>query len=327
MKKLIENFPTQLEEALTISKKSKLSFEDTNFNQVLLSGLGGSGIGASIVQEYVYDKINLPVTVNKTYFIPKSVDSHTLFIACSYSGNTEETILATKEAIKRKAKVVCVTSGGELEQMAIKHKLNLIVIPSGMPPRACLGYSLVQLLFIFKKAGMLKSKYETEVSSAIELLKLERKKIQNQAMKLAKGLHGKHIAIYGVAGNEGLLVRFRQQVNENSKALCWHNVVPEMTHNEIVGWRAPHQDVAVVFCTEENTFERNTRRMGILKKVVKNYTTSLFDIVMKGNSHWERAFYFVHLTDWVSVYLADLYNQDATEVKVIDHLKSQMTKN
>jgi glucose/mannose-6-phosphate isomerase len=205
MKNLIDLFPTQLSEALQIAKKSTFSFDKKEYNQVLVSGLGGSGIGASIVQEYVYDKISIPFSVNKTYFIPKSVNANTLFIACSYSGNTEETLAATKDALKRKSKVVCVTSGGELAELAKKNKLDLVLIPGGMPPRACLGYSLVQLLNVLKKAGLLKSKFENEIESAIQLITKEKKKIQTQALKLASGLHGKHIALYGVAGCEDYL--------------------------------------------------------------------------------------------------------------------------
>lgn len=327
MKDLIQKFPNQIEEALHIAKKSKFTFNAQKFNHILMSGLGGSGIGASIVQEYVADKVALPITVNKNYFIPKSVNDSTLFIACSYSGNTEETLAAAASALKQKATVVCITSGGALAEMAKKHKLNLVLIPGGMPPRACLGYSLVQLLQVLKSLGLLKAKFESEMQSAIALLRKDTKKIQAQALKLATALHGKHIALYGVAGREALLVRFRQQINENGKALAWHNVVPEMTHNEIVGWRNPLQDTAVVFISEKEDYARNLKRLAILKKVVKKYTSNIIDLPMKGDTYWERTFYFVHLTDWASVYLADLYKQDATEVKVIDHLKAEMSKN
>jgi len=327
MKKLIEQFPSQLSEALSIARKANFSLQGHTFSQVVVSGLGGSGIGASIVQEYVYDKISVPFTVNKTYFIPRSVGSETLFVACSYSGNTEETLMAAREAMKRKARVVCICSGGELEAFANKHRLDLVLIPSGMPPRACLGYSLVQLLQVLKKAGLLKTRFEGEIEAAISNLKKDTKKIQTQAAKVAQLLHGRHIALYGIAGQEGLLVRFRQQLNENSKVLCWHNVIPEMTHNEIVGWRARHEDVAVLFCYSKHDYDRNIKRLGILKKVVKNYTPHVQDVLLKGDSHWERVFYFIHLTDWVSVFLADLYQQDAVEVKVIDHLKGEMSKN
>jgi glucose/mannose-6-phosphate isomerase len=327
MKSLIAQFPEQLNEALAIAKKSKFTLSKGAYSQVVVSGLGGSGIGASLVQEYVYDKLIVPFTVNKNYFIPASVNKQTLFIACSYSGNTEETLMALEEALKRKCTIVCITSGGQMAEIAIKHNLNLVLIPGGMPPRACLGYSLVQLLNTLKKAGLLKTKFEQEIASAIAMLNKGTKKIQAAAEKVAAALHGKHIAIYGIAGSEALMIRFRQQINENSKSLAWHNVIPEMTHNEIVGWKAPHEDIASVFCWYASDFDRSIKRMGILKKVVKNCKSSQVNIELKGNSHWERVFYFIHLTDWVSVYLADLYQFDAVEVKVIDHLKGEMSKN
>jgi glucose/mannose-6-phosphate isomerase len=327
MKKLIEQFPGQLAEALAIAKSSKFNFSKKSFQQVLVSGLGGSGIGASIVQEYVFDKLSIPIVVNKDYSIPKSVNANTLFIACSYSGNTEETLMAVNAARKCKATIVCITSGGELASFAKKNKYDLVLIPSGMPPRACLGYSLIQLLNVLKKTGLLKSSFETEVKASIAMINKETNKMQVAAQKIAASLHGKHIALYGIAGSEALMVRFRQQLNENSKTLAWHNVIPEMTHNEIVGWKEQHQDTCVVFCSHKGDYERSLKRMAILKKVVKSYTKSTVDIEMKGKTHWDRVFYFIHLTDWVSVYLADLYKHDAVEVKVIDQLKGAMSKN
>jgi glucose/mannose-6-phosphate isomerase len=203
----------------------------------VVSGLGGSGIGASIVQEYVYDKLKIPFIVNKEYFIPASVNKSTLFIACSYSGNTEETIHSVQLAKKAGAHIICITSGGQLEQFALKNKFTLYLIPNGMPPRACLGYSLVQILFSLKNAGLLKTPFEKEIQGAIQLLQKSTKTIRQRGKKLAAQLFNKQIAIYTVAGREALAIRFRQQLNENSKVLCWHNVIPEMTHNEIVGWR------------------------------------------------------------------------------------------
>ena len=128
MKKLIEQFPGQLAEALAIAKSSKFNFSKKSFQQVLVSGLGGSGIGASIVEEYVFDKLSIPFVVNKDYSIPKSVNANTLFIACSYSGNTEETLMAVNAARKCKATIVCITSGGELASFAKKNKYDLVFV-------------------------------------------------------------------------------------------------------------------------------------------------------------------------------------------------------
>ncbi len=326
MKHLIERFTQQLEEAMQIGELVSIPFEVKNLQMVLVSGLGGSGIGGSIAQEYVYDKLRIPFLVNKDYFIPASVNAQTLFIACSYSGNTEETLQAVESARKAKARIVCITSGGALAAFARKHKLCLIEIPSGMPPRSCLGYSLVQLLAVLKKCCLLKTPVFAEIGSAIERLRKEQTGIRKQAQKIAEQLAGRIVALYSIAGREGLAIRFRQQLNENSKILCWHNVVPEMTHNEIVGWRNSHPNLAVVFCYHADDYEKNIQRLKVLKKVVRQYQTQTLDIVIKGSNYWEKAFYFIHLTDWISVFLADRNHQDAMEVKVIDRLKKEMAK-
>lgn len=326
MKSLIENFTTQLVEALAIGKKSKIIFTKKIFNQVVVSGLGGSGIGGTIIQDYVIDHLSIPFVVNKNYFIPKSVNSDTLFIACSYSGNTEETLMAVKEAKKRKANIVCITSGGALADFATQNKYPLILVPGGNPPRASLGYSLVQILFVLNKAKLINTSFIKEIESSILLINKDTKKIQSNALKIATQIKGKQIAIYTTVGHEGMAIRFRQQINENSKQLAWTNVIPEMTHNEIVGWKKEHEELAVIYCAAKTDFERNLRRMKLLKEVTKKYKATIVDIDIKGTSFFEQVFLFVHLTDWISVFLADLTNTDTLEVKVIDHLKSSMAK-
>ncbi|MBL7764916.1 MAG: bifunctional phosphoglucose/phosphomannose isomerase [Chitinophagaceae bacterium] len=326
MKKLVEKFSEQLVRALEIGRSFSFQTKSLSFDHVVVSGLGGSGIGASIVQEYVYDKLKVPFVVNKNYFIPAFVGSNTLFIACSYSGNTEETQAAVEAARRKKAVIVCITSGGALAAFARKHQYPLIELPGEMPPRACLGYSLVQLLFVLKSTKLIKPTFESEIHTAIISLNKNEKKIQKDAAVLAAQLKNKYVAIYGIAGIEGLTIRFRQQLNENCKVLSWHNVIPEMTHNEIVGWRSEHPDLAVVTCYHKGDYDRNLKRLSILKKLLSQYTGSVYNIELKGDSYWERAFYFIHLTDWVSVFLSEMNGHDAMEVKVIDHLKSHMAK-
>lgn len=326
MKNLITAFPEQLEQALAIGKKISWTFAKKDFDQVYVCGLGGSGIGATIVQEYAFDKFPVPFTVSKEYRIAKSVTAKCLFIACSYSGNTEETIEALHEAIKRKATIVCITSGGDLEAIANKRKLHLVKIPEGMPPRACIGYSLVQLLFVLKKAGLMKENFESQIAESIEWIRTNTKKAQSEAKKLAKGLHRQQIAIYTLAGYEGLAVRFQQQLQENSKVLCWHNVIPEMTHNEIVGWREEHRNVSVVFALPQSMHAQNAKRVEVMKSVVKKYKAKVLDITIADAPYFVQVFSFIHLTDWVSVFLADLNNQVASEIDVINHLKSFVAK-
>lgn len=324
MKELIAAFPGQLEEALRIGQSYSFTTSGEAPATVLLTGLGGSGIGGSIVQNYVHDKLKVPFVVNKDYFLPAFVNASTLVIVCSYSGNTEETLQAMKDAIKAKAKVVCITSGGEVEALAGKKGLDCIIIPGGMPPRSCVGYSIVQILYVLKHFGLLRTKFAAEINAAIELLKKDRRAIEKKAMGIAQKLDGKTPIIYAASTFEGLAIRIRQQINENSKMLAWHGAIPEMNHNELVGWRDKDGSRAVLLLRNENDYERVQTRMDINKKIIRKYTSNIIEVYSKGESYWEQLFYFIHLTDWVSVYLADLHGVDATEVKVIDFLKGSL---
>lgn len=326
MKQLVQNFPIQLQEAMTIGQNYSFQTAKKTFSNVVLTGLGGSGIGGSIIQNFVFDKLTVPFVVNKAYALPAFVGSETLVIVSSYSGNTEETLAAMKQALKVKATVVCVTSGGEVAEIAKRKKIDCILLPPGMPPRSCLGYSMTQLLYILKHFDMIKGGYEKELKSSVKMMQADARSIQAKARALAKKLNGRLPIIYTSADYEGVAVRFRQQLNENSKVLCWHHVIPEMNHNELVGWKDKADDKVVVILRNENDYDRVQLRMEINKKIIKKYTKNIIEVYSKGKSYWERVFYLIHLTDWVSVYLAELRNQDAVEVNVIDYLKGALSK-
>jgi glucose/mannose-6-phosphate isomerase len=326
MKQLIENFSAQLDTALEIGRKFKAIKTTTKFENVVVSGLGGSGIGADLVREYVASELKIPFLVLKDYVLPNFISDKTLFIASSYSGNTEETLSSVEIALKKKAKVVCITSGGKLAEIAKKKKLDLILIPGGMPPRACLGYSFVQQLFVLKQFKLIKNTFEADLASSINLIKKESKSIQKSAVTVAKKLFDKMPIIYAVNGMESVAVRFRQQVNENGKQLCWHHIVPEMNHNELVGWRTKDDKLVVVIFRNEQDFSRSQTRIELNKKIFKQYTPNIVEIWSKGNSYLERALYLIHVGDWISWELSVLRNFDCTEVKVIDWLKGELAK-
>jgi len=326
MKKLVQNFPTQLHEALLIGQSYKFTTPKKQYANVVLTGLGGSGIGGSIVQNFVFDKLAVPFIVNKDYFLPAFVDKNSLVIVSSYSGNTEETLQAMAQALKAKATVVCITSGGKVAEIANKKKLDCILLPAGMPPRSCLGYSMTQVLFVLKGLGLIDHNLAKDLKASIKLLNAQSKSIQSKARALAKKLYGKTPIIYSGPNFEGVAVRFRQQINENSKMLCWHHVVPEMNHNELVGWRDKDDSRAVVFLRDKQDYDRTQFRIEVNKKVIKKYTKNITELYTEGKSYWEKVFYLVHLTDYTSVFLAEMRGQDATEVKVIDFLKGELAK-
>lgn len=326
MKKLVLDFPIQLQEAIIIGKNHRFIAGAKEFSNVVVTGLGGSGIGGSIVQNYVFDKLKVPFNVNKDYFIPAYVNRKSLVIVCSYSGNTEETLMAMKQAIKKRATIVCITSGGEVSVIANNKRLDCILVPAGMPPRSCLGYSLVQILYVLAHFGLIGYQFEREIKSAIKAMKEGEHDTQKKALAIAKKIYGKLPIIYSSNNLDGVAVRFRQQLNENSKMLAWHHVIPEMNHNELVGWRDDATDKVVIILRSKDDFNRVQVRMDINKKVIRKHNATIIEIDAEGKSYWEQAFYLIHLTDWVSVALADMRELDATEVKVIDFLKKSLAK-
>lgn len=326
MKQLILNFPTQLQESLIIGQNYRFKSPAKAFSNIVLTGLGGSGIGGSIVQNYVAGSMKVPFFVNKDYFLPAFVNKDSLVLVCSYSGNTEETVATLQQAMKKKATVVCITSGGKIAEIAKKKKLDCILMPAGMPPRACLGYSSIQVLYTLAYFGLIGYEFEKSIKASIKTLKADTKDIQKKAKTAAQKLNGKLPVIYAAASFEGVAVRFRQQINENSKMLGWYNVIPEMNHNELVGWRDKTNDLAVVLLRNDDDYERVQQRMEINKRVIRKYTPTVIELRSQGKTYWEKVFYIIHLTDFISVDLAEMHGVDATEVKVIDSLKKELSK-
>ena len=148
MDKLIERFPAQLAESLAIGEAATITAPEKTINKIYVAGLGGSGIGGEFVAEMVADECKVPYLIGKGYGIPAYVDENTLAIISSYSGNTEETIEAFHKAKAKNAEIACVSSGGQLIELAKENNLNYIQLPSGDSPRAMMGYSITQLLYV-----------------------------------------------------------------------------------------------------------------------------------------------------------------------------------
>ncbi len=327
MHELVERFTAQLEEALEIGCNAVINKPKGTIRNVYVSGLGGSGIGGNFAQEFIRNEAKIPYVVGKGYDAPNWVGKSSLVIVSSYSGNTEETLTAFDALLKTGAKIICVASGGKLIELAKQHGLDYVQVPGNWPsPRACLGYSVVMQLCILNKLRIISAKAIKQVESSIVLINKESDDIKKRAEKVANQLHGKIPVIYTTDRMESVAVRFRQQVNENAKMLCWHHVIPEMNHNELVGWRIPNDDLAVVYFRNKDDYQRNAVRIDINKTIIKEYTKTIIELNSKGRNLIERAMYFVHLGDWASCYMADLREVDSIEVKAIDFLKSELGK-
>ena len=326
MRRLVSIFTEQLEEALKIGPKANLSPFSNSIENVVITGLGGSGIGGEIATQLVANQLKVPVVINNDYSLPEFVSSKTLVIVSSFSGNTEETLAALKIAQDKKAEIACITSGGKLADIAKENNYKLLVLPMAFSPRAMLTYSVVQQFFLLAHYGLIDSSYIEDVQNTIALLNQEVDEIKDLAHQTALALNSKTAVIYIESGLEGVAVRMRQQINENSKALCWHHVIPEMNHNELVGWAGGKEEYAVIILRTSYEHYRSSVRMNISKEIINKQTSTVLEIKAKGESKIEQAFYHILFGDWTSIYLAELNRVDDVEVKVIDYLKSELAK-
>jgi glucose/mannose-6-phosphate isomerase len=325
MNDYINDFTNHLSDALTIGDSAFLKKTNKSFSNILICGLGGSGIGGTIVKDLISKDISIPIETSKGYDIPGFVNEKTLVIACSYSGNTEETLSALNKCLEKNAEVVIVCSGGKLQDLALEKDLNHIIIPGGNPPRAMFGYGFTQLFFVLNNYGIINDSFKADFEKSILLINTEQENIKKTAQDISKKLFNTTPIIYVADGFEGVAVRFRQQINENSKMLCWHHVVPEMNHNELLGWRTNVENISVIYLRNESDYYRNKTRIDINKSVIEKYTSNISEIWSLGNSSIERSLYLINVGDWISWYLSELNNVDAIEIDVINYLKEKLS--
>jgi len=327
MDQLILKFPAQLKEAMELGESAVFNTHENEINKIYVAGLGGSGIGANFVQDLIKETCTVPFYVAKGYNIPAYIDENTLVICSSYSGNTEETLNSFEQLINTKAKIVVISSGGKLIEEAESRGLDFVKISDNWPEaRACLGYNMVAQLYTIYKLGLINDAFKSELKSSIDLIKFDLDDIQNSAQKVADKLNSKTPVIYITDRMEAVAVRLRQQINENSKMLCWHHVIPEMNHNELTGWSEKNPNLAVVFFRNPDDYKRNQLRIDITQQIISNYTDTIIDIYSKGNSLTEKIIYFIHFGDWISFYLAKLRNVDPQSGASVQFLKSELTK-
>lgn len=329
-KKYIEGFTRQLGDALKIGQSLDLERPGSDIRNIVISGMGGSGIGANLVESLTFGRIPIPITVCKNYNIPQFVSPHTLFIACSYSGNTEETVAALNKALLKRAQVLAISSGGKLLDICKEYNLYYIQLPGGSEsPRAMLAYNLMALLYVLYHTNLIGAAFIKETENAIEFLDRGEKGIQSEAEIIAKKLKGKLPVIYCDSRLYAMALRFQQQLNENAKQMAHINTFPEMNHNELAGWKFPEALMPIlqpIFMYSDHDHERVEKRMEICREIFEKKSNPIIDIIGEGASLLEQYFYLIHLTDWISFYLSKENGVDPDINESVIYLKGELNK-
>lgn len=299
---------------------------------IVALGMGGSGIGGDLLRAVLADEIPVPVVAVKDYRIPAFAGPESLVFACSYSGNTEETLAAYDEAAARGARCVAITSGGELLRRARGHRHPAVVVPGGLPPRAALPYLFLPMLAVLGRAGVARS-FEGEVREAVEVLTglLEAPlSAESPARHLADRLQGRIPAVYSASPFlEPAAQRWKDQFNENAKTFAVWNTFPELNHNETVGWGladALAQRIHVVILRDRQEPARLGQRVAITKDLAFARAAGLDEVQSEGEGKVSRLLSVIAYGDLVSWYLAVARGVDPTPVPVIEDLKRRLAE-
>lgn len=328
---LLHNFPNQCEEAYLLSKKIEPPPFNNTINNIAILGMGGSSIAGEMLKHLLGEELTVPVTVCRDYDIPNFINKNSLVLVVSYSGETEETISAFNQALEKKANIITFSSGGALKELSAKNNIYYVEVPKGYMPRAALAYLFFPLLEVFIKLNLLSNKYK-ETEELFNLLKFLHKSWkfdtpteQNLAKKIALRFHNKIPVIYT---NDGYLssvaLRWKNQINENSKAFAHINCFPELLHNEVAAYTKNlpvYENLSVIFLIDAE-YKNVIRQTIALKQVIQKYLPIL-EINPFGNTKLEKMFSLTYLGDFVSVYLAYLYQQDPTPIQLIERIKNK----
>jgi glucose/mannose-6-phosphate isomerase len=302
----------------------------SDLSNIIISGLGGSAISADLIKNYLGEEIAVPILVNRNYHLPKFANKNTLFIASSYSGNTEETISALKQAIEIGCKIICITTGGEVELIATSKNLSCIKVQPGFQPRYSLGLSFFTLLKVFQEIKLI-SDQTSIVESITNLWKqkgIEYSQDVNFAYNIAEALVGFIPVIYSVADSTSAVgYRFKCQLNENSKLHAFHNEIPEMNHNEIIGWESYQEKMfhsKVVNIIDETYHPQIQKRFEILKDIFSKSGVDIINLKSNQELFKVRLLDLIYLADWISYYTGILRGFDPSEIDNIYMLKDRL---
>lgn len=328
----VAGLPEQCREAWAAAQALELPPNYADPYQVVIAGMGGSAIAGDLWRVLVQRETPIPVHNVRQYDLPPFVDERTLVIACSFSGNTEETVSAFHQALPINCPKIAITTGGQLLTTARANGVPVFKYQFRGEPRAALGWNLMPLLAIAGKINLSEG-IEQEVEEMIAVLSSLRAEIgenvpasENLAKQVAVSLYDKLPVIYGAGPLIEVAHRWKTQLNESSKVWAFHEELPEIHHNAIIGYGLPKaiaRDTAVVFLHSDDLVHLRVQlRYGFTRNLLARSNVDSLTVKARGIGALAQVMSLVFFGDYVSGYLALLYGVDPTPTTVIDELKS-----
>lgn len=325
----------QIADAWRLATQLRAPADYRQATSIVVLGMGGSAIGGDLVRTLVAPRLRVPLLVVREYDAPAFVGPETLAIASSYSGGTEETLSAVKQALAAGARVVAITTGGQLAELARQQRLPLLRFDYPAQPRAALGYSLMLILGTLVRLGYLESA-AVDIEAAAAAVRAQRARLapevptaENLAKQLALRLRDKLAILYGGGLMAEVARRWKGQFNENSKHWAFFEQLPELDHNAIMGYRFPRDlagRVCVLLLGSARNHPRIQTRAAVTADILRQHGVETVALEAEGDSDLAHVLTMTQLGDFVTYYLALLNGIDPSTIDAIDSLKAALAE-
>jgi glucose/mannose-6-phosphate isomerase len=306
-------------------------FETDHVSNVICAGMGSSAAAAQIVRSWL--SITVPFEIVRDYDIPAYVDSNTLFIAISYSGNTAETVSALEQARARGAQIAVIAAGGRLTEIAHENNYPLLVLPGVEQPRQAVLYTLKALVTLLQQAHLAPDEVTSELVAAVEATKTAVADWQpivptarNPAKQLALEVIGKSAVIYAGPKLGPIAYKWKLGFNENAKHLAWWNQLPEFNHNELIGWSKQPIDKLYTVIELRSSLEhpRVQKSFEVAERLLSGVRPNPHVVVVQGTTILEQLLWATVFGDFVTLYTALLNGLNPTPIELVDKFKQGM---
>ncbi len=335
-KNILLSFYKQIQESEPIFKQTQINLVKERIQNILYLGMGGSAIAGDLLYDVLFDDLHVPLDVVRGYIPPGYCNARTLVLVSSYSGNTEETLSSMEKVRRSGAQIVAITSGGKLAHIAAEEGWPILSLPQGLPPRQSLGYLFFPIYHLLGHLQLI-DHYQKDLHSLTKFIKDKSKRNEYPhgggkilSLNLAHTIQNKIPVFYSTAPYlRTVSRRWQNQMHENAKSLAFANVLPEMNHNEIVGWELESEwlkGLIAIFLENEDPHPRIKKRIELSQKIIKNRGVQVVKIYSSGKTRLEKVFSLIVLGDWVSYYLAMSYKKDPIQIANIDYLKGELAK-
>ncbi len=330
LRSVILNSVDQLQEDFEIHNFTAPKKAPGSYSELIVNGMGGSALPVEIILSGFFQLSEnqklAPIFIHRSYGASRRLGENSLVVSISYSGNTEETVSAYKASLRQGVTSIAIAAGGELIRLAKEYDQPYVVLPNPhemFQPRYATFYIMKALVTVLCAYGILAEDMADRLVH--NFAHLNPADFESQGKELAQNLHSKTPVIYSTNAFSKASHIWKIKINENAKTPCFHNHVPELNHNEMVGFTNPQCEFGLVFLQSEAESSRNITRLTIMKELFEERGLSVNQTVVKDHGNYlANLMAMILLGDWTAYYLALSYETDPTPVNMVEEFKTRL---